>query len=114
MLEANGHTSNASVADCQLRRTSGTSKRQKTRHQLEHVCRPRSTVKAAAANEGDLPSIPPALENPVTPATDALPAGLAAVPICLWWYVFLGVMPTQYREYAEEVNMRLGNGQTGR
>ena len=29
---------------------------------------------------------------------------VVALPILAWWYLFLLVMPMQYREYAEEVN----------
>eukprot|EP00887_Chlorella_sp_A99_P001510 scaffold8.g1510.t1 len=31
-------------------------------------------------------------------------AGASAVPVALWWYLFLGVMPAQFREYATSVN----------
>ncbi|KAI8473606.1 MAG: hypothetical protein J3K34DRAFT_366716 [Monoraphidium minutum] len=31
-------------------------------------------------------------------------ACLAALPVGAWWYQFLGVMPAQYREYAEAAN----------
>ena len=30
----------------------------------------------------------------------------AAVPIAAWWYLFLGLMPAGYREYAAEMNAR--------
>lgn len=28
--------------------------------------------------------------------------GLVGVPICLWWYLFLGVMPASYQAYVEQ------------
>jgi hypothetical protein len=27
-----------------------------------------------------------------------------ALPVAAWWYLFLGIMPAQYREYAEAMN----------
>lgn len=28
----------------------------------------------------------------------------SAVPIVIWWYLFLGIMPAEFREYAESMN----------
>ena len=30
--------------------------------------------------------------------------GASALPVLAWWYLFLGIYPAQFREYAEAVN----------
>jgi membrane protein YdbS with pleckstrin-like domain len=40
--------------------------------------------------------------------------GAAAVPIVAWWFLFLAIMPAQYREYAESVNAELQQQQQQR